>query len=99
MLPPPASLERFCKGLAVLDAILGEDWEFRLFPFNAAWDAARGKRTASMRHGEGDAGFIVFTGEHAWFKAYRHEHARVDPDAVYAGLPDAGDVLLSRKEV
>ena len=87
MLPPPASLERICKGLAVLDAIRCEDWEFRLFSFNAAWDAARGERMASMRNGEGDAWFIVFTGDHALFKAYWHEHARVDPDAVYAGLP------------
>jgi hypothetical protein len=89
MLPPAASLERTCKGLAVLDAILCEDWEFRLFSFNAAWDAARAERMASMRNGEGDAWFIVFTGESVFFKAFWHEHERAAPAAVYAGLPSA----------
>lgn len=89
VIPPPGTLERVCKGLATLDAILCEDWSLRLFSFNAAWDEARGARMASMRNGEGDAWFIVFDGECAFFKAYWHEHPRVDPAAVFDGLPDA----------
>ncbi|MBM4360073.1 MAG: hypothetical protein FJ096_18360 [Deltaproteobacteria bacterium] len=88
-LPPPEALERICKGLAVLDAILCEDWELRLFSFNAEWGASRGERMASMRNGEGDSWFIVFSGVHAFFKAYWHEHERVDPTAIYDGLPTA----------
>jgi hypothetical protein len=87
--PPPEALERTCKGLAVLDAILSEDWELRLFSFNAAWDSARGERMASMRNGEGDSWFIVFCDGSAFFKAYWHEHDRVDPEGVYEGLPGA----------
>ena len=70
MLPSSATLERTCKGLALLDAILCEDWQYRLFSFNAAWSADRRERMASMRNGEGDAWFIVFVGEHAFFKAF-----------------------------
>ncbi len=88
-LPPPVALERICKGLAALDAILCEDWELRLFSFNAAWDASRGERMASMRNGEGDSWFIVFSGAHAFFKAYWHEHERVDPARIYEDLPAA----------
>jgi hypothetical protein len=87
MLPPPATLERTCKGLALLDAILCEDWQYRLFSFNAAWSADGGERMASMRNGQGDEWFIVFVGEHAFFKAFWHEHPPADPAAIFAGLP------------
>lgn len=88
-LPPPDALERICKGLALLDAILCEDWEWRHFSFNAAWDPDRGERLASMRTGEGDAWFVVFDGTHAFLKAHWQAHPRSDPDTIYDGLPAA----------
>src|SRR6266487_4457381 len=33
-LPLPAELERVCKGLATLDALLCEEWEHRFYSFN-----------------------------------------------------------------
>ena len=86
-LPPPGTLERVCKGLALLDAIVCEEWEWRHFSFNAAWDADRGERMASMRTGEGDAWFIVFDATHAFLKAYWREQPRSDPAEIYDGLP------------
>jgi hypothetical protein len=88
-LPPPDVLERVCKGLALLDSVLCEDGEHRLFSFNAGWDTARGERMASMRNGEGDAWFFVFSDGHIFFKAYWHEHERLDPATIYEGLPAA----------
>lgn len=88
-LPTPDVLGRICRGLALLDAILCEEWELRHFSFNAAWDPDRGVSMASMRTGEGDAWFIVFDGTHAFLKAYWHDHPRSDPAAIYDGLPAA----------
>jgi hypothetical protein len=88
-LPPPDALERICKGLAVLDAILCEAWELRHFSFNAEWDAIRGERMASMRTGDGDTWFIVIDATHAFLKAFWHEHPRSDADTIYEGLPAA----------
>jgi hypothetical protein len=87
LLPPPDELERICKGLATLDAILSEEWASRYYSFNAAWDSKRDERMASMRNGEGDQWFIVFAPKHAFVKAYWHEYKREDPAAIYEGLP------------
>ena len=84
-LPPPAELERICKGLAVLDAILSPEWDSRYYSFDASW--APGERMASMRNGEGDDYFMVFTDDVAFVKGFEHERPRLDPDAVFHGLP------------
>lgn len=88
-LAEPAILERACRGLAVLDAILCEEWDLRLYSFNAGWDVKTGERMASMRNGCGDEWFLVFSGAGAFLKAYWHEYAREDAGAIYEGLPTA----------
>src|SRR5262245_26616422 len=44
-------VERVSQSIAVLDAILSPEWEYRFFSFNAAWDLANHERMASMRDG------------------------------------------------
>jgi hypothetical protein len=88
-LPAPAELERICKGIATLDAIISADWESRYYSFNAAWNAKAEERMASMRNGTGDDWFIVFGKAGAFVKSFWHEHPRADVDAIYAGLPAA----------
>lgn len=34
-LPDIATLERLCQSLALLDAILSREWEYRYYSFNA----------------------------------------------------------------
>ncbi len=48
----PGLLLRRCVSLAVLDAIMSPDWQYRYYSFDAAWgdDAMM----ASMRNGQGD---------------------------------------------
>lgn len=86
-LPPPAQLERICKGLAVLDAILAPDWEARYYSFDAGWSGDA--RMASMRNGSGDDHFLVFTGDLAFVKGFAHEYTRADPATIFHGLPTA----------
>lgn len=90
-LPDAADLERICRGLAMLDAVRSEEWEDRYFSFNAAWSDT--ERMASMRNGEGDEWFIVFTGTeesgiHVFLKGFFHEKPRADPSEVYRGCPE-----------
>lgn len=62
-LPSPVDLERRCVALAMLDAILSPEWQYRYHSFNRAWDEATGARMASMRDGCGDEYFVLFFGD------------------------------------
>jgi hypothetical protein len=86
-LPAPADLERTCKGLAALDAMMSEDWESRYYSFDKAWNKRREERMASMRNGEGDEWFIVFSPAGVFVKAFWHEFEPEDVDAIFDGLP------------
>jgi hypothetical protein len=46
------------KSLAILDAILMPDWEYRYFSYDSHWD--NNEEMASMRTGSGEEYFILF---------------------------------------
>lgn len=58
-LPELGSLEKLCKSLAMLEAIISPDWEDRYYSFNSMWN--KGSQMASMRDGEGGGYFMEFT--------------------------------------
>src|SRR6476620_4622502 len=58
--------------MAMLDAILCPDWQFRYYSFNAAW-AAR-EQMGSMRNGSGDDFFAHFSSAGCWLKGVAHEY-------------------------
>ncbi len=84
-LPAPAELERICKGLAVLDAMMSAEWQDRYYSFNHAWSPKQ--RMASMRNGHGDDWFIVFAPAGVFVKAFWHEYPRGSANKIYKGLP------------
>lgn len=86
-LPSPQELERICKGLAALDAILSEEWDYRYYSFNHAWSTESKQRMASMRNGSGDEWFIVFEPGGVFFKAFWHEYPHEDATKIYKDLP------------
>lgn len=86
-LPSPVELERICKGLATLDAILCEDWGSRYYSFDVAWGGDH--RMASMRNGCGDEWFILFAPGGVFVKAFWHEYPHEDVATIYSGLPSA----------
>ncbi len=51
-LPDVESLKQLSQSLAILDAIMSPDWEFRYYSFNSKW--SEGEMMASMRDGSGD---------------------------------------------
>ena len=72
-LAPPKELEARARALAVLDAILEPEWEYRYYSFNAKWDESLGQRLATMRNGSGDEWLIAFTPDGAFLKGFAHE--------------------------
>jgi hypothetical protein len=77
-LPAIDELRRLCQSLAMLDAIIEPEWEFRYYSFNRRW--SRGERMASMRNGQGDEWFILFDRHGAAMKGFDHESPMADPD-------------------
>lgn len=89
-LPNVDELRRIFQSLAVLDAILMPDWEYRYYSFDANWGDE--EMLASMRDGSGDEFFILFNSAGAVIKGYAHESAMaahsVNTGEVWPGVLD-----------
>ncbi len=59
------------RSLAMLDAILSPEWEYRYYSFVAAWGPE--EELASMRNGSGDDYAVVFSPAGAWVGVFAHE--------------------------
>ncbi|MDM1045619.1 hypothetical protein HX004_12650 [Myroides sp. 1354] len=70
-LPIPEELQKRCKSLALLDAILSPEWEYRYYSYNAYWDDQ--EEFFQMRDGEGDEMLILFKGSGAVINGFAHE--------------------------
>lgn len=71
LLPPIPQLRRVTQSLAILDAILCPEWEYRYYSFNNQWGP--GEQMASMRNGSGDDWFLLFDSAGAALKGFAHE--------------------------
>lgn len=89
-LPDIDGLKRLLQSMAMLDAMLSPEWEFRYYSFNSKW--SRGKQMGSMRNGSGDDFFALFNRHGCFLKGFAHEHEmspyREDPKAVWPGVLD-----------
>jgi hypothetical protein len=89
-LPQIDSLKRLCQSLAVLDAIMSPEWEYRYYSFNSKW--SEGEMMGSMRDGSGDDYFILFNSHGAIIKGFAHESSMSpwasDPQQVWPGVLD-----------
>ena len=70
-LPGIIELNKVCKSIALLDAIICPEWEYRYFSFNSKWST--NEMMASMRNGCGDDYFILFSPTGAIIKGFWHE--------------------------
>ncbi|WP_373973671.1 hypothetical protein NT239_08335 [Chitinibacter sp. SCUT-21] len=71
ILPPISALRRITQSLAMLDAIICPEWEYRYYSFNSQWGP--GEEMASMRNGSGDDWFLLFDSAGAAIKGFAHE--------------------------
>jgi hypothetical protein len=96
-LPSIEDLMRQSKALAMLDAILSPEWEYRYYSFNSKWSP--GEMMASMRNGSGDGYFILFAEHGAAIKGFDHEAVMspwvADPPATWPGMYDGVPAAFS----
>jgi hypothetical protein len=91
-LPDIDTFRRLLQSMAMLDAILSPQWEFRYYSFNSKW--SRGKQMGSIRNGCGDDFFALFNKHGCWLKGFAHE-AVMSPyredgtKAIWPGVLDA----------
>lgn len=87
-LPKPAALLQLMQSLALLDAILCEEWDFRYYSFNAKWSATG--QMGSMRNGSGDDWFAVFDSSGCFLRGFDHESPmspwRKTPKEIWPGV-------------
>lgn len=72
VLPVPDLLRRKAQSLALLDAIMSSDWQYRYYSFNSKW-GDDDEMMASMTDGCGDNFFILFNQHGAILKGFDHE--------------------------
>jgi hypothetical protein len=91
LLPDVDGLRRTLQSMAMLDAILCPEWQFRYYSFNAAWSA--GEQMGSMRNGSGDDFFAHFSPAGCWLKGFAHDYPMSPysehPRRVWPGVLDA----------
>ena len=89
-IPDVESLKKLCQSLAMLEAIISPEWEYRYYSFDSKW--AEGEMMASMRNGSGDEYFILFTSQGAIMKGFAHESSMSpwssDAEQVWPGVLD-----------
>lgn len=87
-LPDVDGLRRLLQSMAMLDAILSREWQFRFYSFNSRW--TEGEQMGSMRNGQGDDFFALFNPHGCFFKGFAHEAPltpyRADPKRVWPGV-------------
>ncbi|WP_406503072.1 hypothetical protein [Streptomyces sp. NBC_01602] len=90
-LPCIAAVRDRSKALAMLDAVLCPEWDFRYFSFDSRW--SQGEEMASMRDGSGNDYAIVFAAAGAYAQACNHESpmtpSHLSPPAPWPGLFDS----------
>ena len=70
-LPKPEDLCKLFQALAMLDAILEEEWDYRYYSFNSKWSID--EQMGSMRNGSGDDLFALFNSSGCFLRGFDHE--------------------------
>ena len=85
-LPPTQQVIKICRALALSDAILMPEWEYRYFSFNSNWDGNGKEMMASMRDGSGGEYFIHFSNAGAVGKVFQDVEVE-KPDEILSRIP------------
>jgi hypothetical protein len=91
LLPDVDRLKAALQSMAMLDAILCPEWQFRYYSFNSRW--AISQQMGSMRNGSGDEFFALFSAAGCFLKGSAHESPmtpyRDQPKKLWPGVLDA----------
>lgn len=95
LLPSIPEIRGTAQSLAMLDAILCPEWDYRYFSFNPGWGP--GEEMASMRNGSGDNWFLLLDATGAALKGFCHELANDEslPQQIQNQVPKDFSSFLS----
>jgi hypothetical protein len=87
-LPTIDTLKKLTQSLAMLDAVIEPEWDYRYYSFNSKW--ASNELMASMRNGQGDSWFCGFGAAGVFLKGFDHESAmspwNANPPKIWPGV-------------
>ncbi|MEO8609460.1 MAG: hypothetical protein ABI690_16330 [Chloroflexota bacterium] len=83
---PPDELRKRMISLAILDAIMSPEWQYRYYSYDPRW--RKDVTLASMRNGSGDDFFILFAPEGCVIKGFAHESS-MSPYRLRRNIPHA----------
>ena len=86
-LPDIEGFRKLTRALAMLDAVLSPEWEFRYYSFNSRW--ADGEMMASMRNGSGDHWFALLTSGGVALHGLAHEYPMFRHNSPWPGILDS----------
>lgn len=86
LLPDSKKLQSACKAMAVLDAVLCQEWVYRYYSYNSDWSGD--EEFFEMRNGEGDQLLILFKAEGTVINGYFAEAEQADKTQLTQGLPE-----------
>ncbi|WP_440111716.1 hypothetical protein [Paenibacillus sp. QZ-Y1] len=94
-LPQISECRQILKAAAMIDAILMPEWEYRYYSYNSQWDT--NEQMASMRDGQGDHYFALFSSNGLIIKGFDKEYAfqhKGDMSDVVKGVPEVFNTFL-----
>ncbi|WP_141106509.1 hypothetical protein [Hymenobacter gelipurpurascens] len=84
-LPNRETMQRVCKAVAALDAMLSPEWEYRYHTYNAEW--AEGEEVFEMNDGEGDQMLVLFRPEGCVINGFGLGCEEIDKEQLTDDLP------------
>ena len=85
LLPDKQSLRKICKAIAVLDAIISQEWQYRYYSFNSKW--TEGEEFFEMRNGQGDQMLILFREDGCVINGFAHEYRQPSKKHLTENMP------------
>jgi hypothetical protein len=71
LLPNPIELQKICKSISALEAIICPEWEYRYYSYQKDWSET--EECCEMRNGQGDQMLIVFGNNGTCINGFAHE--------------------------
>jgi hypothetical protein len=91
-LPNRDKLQKLCRSISVIEAIICEDWLDRYYSYNSKW--ADQEEFCEMKNGQGDSLQILFRNDGCVINGMTHEFYPKDKSKLTQGLPKIYDDFI-----
>jgi hypothetical protein len=71
LIPNPNELQKICRSISTLEAIICQEWEYRYYSYQKNWSTK--EELCEMRNGQGDQMLIIFREDGTCINGFAHE--------------------------